>query len=123
MLRSDISLQAMVENFPTRRFASGCNKSWIIVRDHNNRPATHPAQEDDRIIEFGDNEWDFDNSGIILETRDDQATIQGLYHMPSFLGFHPYKEIVFFHTSSRGLAYHLKSSKLATLLSPVLLVV
>ncbi|XP_039802692.1 uncharacterized protein LOC120666811 [Panicum virgatum] len=118
VLRSDVSLQAM-ENFPTRHFASGYNKPWIVVHhNHNNIPSTHPAQEeDDRIIEFDDNEWDFDDGGVILETKDDEATRQGSYHMPSFLGFHPYKEIALFFTMStrRVLCYQLNTSKVQEL--------
>ncbi|XP_062182133.1 uncharacterized protein LOC133886445 [Phragmites australis] len=52
-------------------------------------------------------EWDSDDENILH--TEDRIQEQLCF---TILGFHPYKEIVFLHRSSRGLAYHLKSSKL-----------
>src|SRR5438105_3496826 len=70
-----------------------------------------PAQENE--IEELDDEWDFDNGGIILETKDDEAR----RHWPyiRFLGFHPYKEIALFSSSERVLSYQLNTSKVKEL--------
>jgi len=101
VLRSDISLQAVVGNFAT------LDKPWIRADD----PGSAPAQENE--IEELDDEWDFDNGGIVLETKDDEAR----RHWPNirFLGFHPYKEIALFYSSERVLSYQLNTSKVKEL--------
>ena len=58
-------------------------------------------------------EWDSDNDNVI-------DTISRGNHLSrrdsTFLGFHPYKEVIFLsHTLRRGLAYHLNSSKIQDL--------
>ncbi|CAN6164200.1 unnamed protein product [Urochloa humidicola] len=58
-LKSYISLQAVVENFP-RDFANQYSKPWII-----NYNEEAPAQD-------GLDEWDFDN-GIVLEATNNAA--------------------------------------------------
>lgn len=60
-------------------------------------------------------EWDSDNDSVIdTEGRDKCHFSYGRYF--TFLGFHPYKEVVFLSdTLSRGLAYHLNSSKVQDL--------
>ncbi|KAJ1280448.1 hypothetical protein BS78_04G233400 [Paspalum vaginatum] len=112
VLRSDISLQAVVENFATKDFDNRCNKPWILA-DYRGRSATPPAQEAD-ITELGNNEWDFDNGGVIIETKYDEVE-RYRPHLFYFLGFHPYKEIALFRLSSRVLCYQLSTSKVQEL--------
>ena len=108
VLRSDISLQAMVENFATCYSDNRYNKPWIRA----GTPGSAPAQENE--IEELDDEWNFDNGGIVLETKDDEAR----RHWPNirFLGFHPYKEIALFCTrQTMVLSYQLNTSKVKEL--------
>ncbi|GJN31087.1 hypothetical protein PR202_gb19443 [Eleusine coracana subsp. coracana] len=58
----------------------------------------------------GHTEWDFDVDDDILHYDEDED-----YHCSrviDFLGFHPYKEVVFLMVSSTAVAYHLKTSKI-----------
>ncbi|XBI88476.1 hypothetical protein VPH35_026441 [Triticum aestivum] len=58
-------------------------------------------------------EWDSENDNILH--KQDVADAHGNEYF-SILGFHPYKEIVFLDVSmKRGLAYHLKDSKVQDL--------
>ncbi|WVZ74125.1 hypothetical protein U9M48_022347 [Paspalum notatum var. saurae] len=51
VLRSDISLQAVVDNFATKDFDNIYNKPWVLA-DYRGRSATPPAQKDDDIAEW-----------------------------------------------------------------------
>uniref|UniRef100_K3Z0P0 F-box domain-containing protein n=2 Tax=Setaria italica TaxID=4555 RepID=K3Z0P0_SETIT len=54
-------------------------------------------------------EWDSDNDNLLP----DNGNGTGYKHHITFLGFHPYKEVIFLNDSSvRVLAYHLNSSKI-----------
>lgn len=107
VLKSNISLQALVQNFPFIFSGNNnsYNSSWAVTskyKEHVEEQAGG-AQE----AEF---EWDSDD-GAVLETKDDDD--DGTYHNKriSFLGFHPYKEIAFFWISrSRVVSYHLNTS-------------
>ncbi|KAJ1291536.1 hypothetical protein BS78_02G322600 [Paspalum vaginatum] len=90
VLTSNISLQAVARNFDTFDFDNRYDKPWILADCHD-RSAASAAQEDE-TVEF-DNEWDFDNGGIILETR----------------------EIVLFCSKSTVLCYQLNTSKVQEL--------
>jgi hypothetical protein len=63
--------------------------------------------EVDEEQEDGDNEWNSDDDNVLnIEDLDTD------YNFITFLGFHPYKEVVFLGLKSFvGVAYHLKSSK------------
>lgn len=77
------------------------NKTWFLYGD-NDEDGTNkiPGRENC--------EWNSDDDNI-LNIDDDYEFSYSYY---SFLGFHPYKEIVFLEVSSfRGVAYHLNSSK------------
>jgi hypothetical protein len=83
-LKSNISLQAMVQNYPFS-IQNRYSKPWIM----NDNDDMKEARAEEQF------EWNYKN-GAILETKDsaekyDQETF--------FLGFHPYKEIVFFWVS------------------------
>lgn len=58
-------------------------------------------------------EWDSENDDIL----DNEYMVGGCHDGHIYiLGFHPYKEVVFLNVSSyRGLAYHLKDSKVQDL--------
>ncbi|CAN6200674.1 unnamed protein product [Urochloa humidicola] len=101
VLKSNISL---VENIPVHPFSDEYSKQWTM-----NYKKRTPAQDE------LDDEWDFDD-GIVLETIDNNKPNEpyGQYDMV-FLGFHPYKEIVFFCVSSRAVSYHLNTSKVQDL--------
>ncbi|CAN6310101.1 unnamed protein product [Urochloa humidicola] len=57
-------------------------------------------------------EWDSDNDNLLLEN----GNRTGYKRFISFIGFHPYKEVIFLNDSLvRVLAYHLESSKIQDL--------
>ncbi|CAN6309915.1 unnamed protein product [Urochloa humidicola] len=67
---------------------------------------------EDEVVEPENFEWDSDNDNI-LQTND---KVDGYNEYIDFLGFHPYKEVVFLcETLHRGLAYHLNGSKVQDL--------
>uniref|UniRef100_A0A0A9AIV9 Uncharacterized protein n=1 Tax=Arundo donax TaxID=35708 RepID=A0A0A9AIV9_ARUDO len=52
-------------------------------------------------------EWDSDNDSVL----DNKYVEEERYEYIYFLGFHPYKEVVFLKVSFTGIAYHLNTSK------------
>ncbi|KAL6597549.1 hypothetical protein ACP70R_046989 [Stipagrostis hirtigluma subsp. patula] len=101
VLKSDISLQALVQNFPYSN--DRYSRPWIV--NYNNDKKDMNAED-----EF---EWDFDNGIILPETEDKVSPCRG---NAVFLGFHPYKEIAFFLISnSRAVSYNLNSLKVQEL--------
>jgi hypothetical protein len=106
-LKSKISL---VENIPFQYFAEEYSKPWT-VKDKKPEASAHQ--------EF-DDEWDFDG-GTILETANSSKPNEPSFWQYSmdFLGFHPYKEIAFFHLADsrppRAVSYHLNTSKVQEL--------
>ncbi|XP_062208246.1 uncharacterized protein LOC133909715 [Phragmites australis] len=101
VLKSNISLQAVVENFPFDN--DEYSRPWIV----NYKEDVNEAWAEDEF------EWDFDNGIILPETKDNKV---GTYnHETVFLGFHPYKEIAFFLVSVTVVSYHLNSSKVQEL--------
>ncbi|RLN22052.1 uncharacterized protein C2845_PM07G22010 [Panicum miliaceum] len=102
VLKNDISLQAVVENFPnvyTDRYST----PWIV----NYQTDVSEVQPED------ESDWDFDSGIALHETKDKVATS---YARMFFLGFHPYKKIAFFLlSSSRVVSYHLNTSKVQEL--------
>lgn len=97
VLKNDISLQVVVENFPniyTDRYST----PWIV----NYQKDVSEVQPED------ESDWDFDSGIVLHETKDKVATG---YAKMFFLGFHPYKKIAFFLlSSSRVVSYHLNTS-------------
>ncbi|TVU27525.1 hypothetical protein EJB05_30142, partial [Eragrostis curvula] len=98
VLKTDTSLQAMVENF--RMDYTGT--PWIVHYERGDAS----AEDDD------ESEWDFDGGIVLHEAQDKVATHN---RKIVFLGFHPYKEVAFFFTSLRVVSYHLNSSKVQEL--------
>ncbi|KAM0821759.1 hypothetical protein ACQ4PT_022265 [Festuca glaucescens] len=78
---------------------------WILHEGWCDEVAKEALAEDN-------SEWDFDD-GIILETTDEVEYLEGRIY---FLGFHPYKEIVFLWVSrARVVAYDFSTSKVQDL--------
>ncbi|RLN29177.1 hypothetical protein C2845_PM05G34060 [Panicum miliaceum] len=90
-------------------FSQQGNGPWIL-QNANRR-------EGDNIVEAPidqEPEWDSDDEDVL--NNQDSRVENHQYKRFDILGFHPYKEIVFLHISlSRGLAYHLNTSKLESL--------
>ncbi|TVU27457.1 hypothetical protein EJB05_30068, partial [Eragrostis curvula] len=103
--KNNISLQAVVENFPfdtNDRY----NRPWIV--NENGQRVNEARAQDDQF------EWDFDNGIILPVTKDDKVITYS--NDIVFLGFHPYKEIAFFLvSSSRVVSYHLNTSRVQEL--------
>ena len=104
-LKIDISLHAVVAKFCWPNYGGHDEKRgpWNLHTGWYDEGAKETPVEDN-------SEWDFDN-GIILETQDKVEYVQGgsIY----FLGFHPYKEIVFLWVSrARVVAYDFRTSSL-----------
>ena len=93
---------------------------WIF-QDINYYGNDEEFRNDDGEIEPAEFEWDSDNDNVLQpaefewDSDNDNVVHDGAYPIDEyidFLGFHPYKEVVFLSESlSRGLAYHLNSSK------------
>lgn len=85
---------------------------WTL-QDINNQVGNEYEDGNNEAMVEGKFEWDSDNDNVI-DTKS-----MGKYHSRGyidFLGFHPYKEVVFLSdTLRRGLAYHLNSSKVQDL--------
>jgi hypothetical protein len=108
VLKSNINLQSL-EDIPHLQFANKYSKPWTTVDDYNTKDEAHAQDQLDG--------WDFDD-GIVLEITDNkQATTIDWAYGIVFLGFHPYKEIAFFHVLSGVgvVSYHLNTSKVQEL--------
>ena len=81
--------------------------SWVFENDSSDDES---EGEDEEQVEE-EFEWNSDDDNI-PPTNDTEGK---RHELTQILGFHPYKEIIFFDRSSRGLAYHLSSSKLEAL--------
>ncbi|KAG0527464.1 hypothetical protein BDA96_06G235700 [Sorghum bicolor] len=102
ILKSNISLQAVLQNFPLLSNHNIIYGSWAVT---SNKSINEHVERAGAQEEF---EWDSDD-GVLLETKDDD---DGTYYnrQTSFLGFHPFKEIAFFRVSrSRVVSYHLNT--------------
>ncbi|KAL6843581.1 hypothetical protein ACP4OV_026643 [Aristida adscensionis] len=79
---------------------------------HLHQVSRQRGGENEALLEK-ESHWNSDDENILNnEESGEEHCSEGL----EILGFHPYKEIVFFHgLSNRGLAYHLNSSKLEDL--------
>jgi hypothetical protein len=117
VLKSDVSLQ-MVENF-TSAYTDKYDMPWIL----------HEDQEHVRTawVEEDESQWDFESGTVLHEKSNYKTTTSRVeeeddesewdYKEVDFLGFHPYKEILFLRVSSSGVvvSYHLNSSKVQEL--------
>jgi hypothetical protein len=113
VLKSDVSLQ-MVENFTS----AYTDMPWV-VSEHKEHVRTAWVEEEE------ESEWDFESGIVLNEKSNDKTTTSGVeeeesewyYKEVDFLGFHPYKEMVFLRVSSSRVvvSYHLNSSKVQEL--------
>jgi hypothetical protein len=118
VLKSDVSLQ-MVENF-TSAYTDKYDMPWILPED----------QEHVRTawVEEDESQWDFESGTVLHEKSNYKTTTSRVeeedddesewdYKEVDFLGFHPYKEILFLRVSSSRVvvSYHLNSSKVQEL--------
>ncbi|KAL6644841.1 hypothetical protein ACP70R_016449 [Stipagrostis hirtigluma subsp. patula] len=74
---------------------------WILDVGNNDEA------ENSEILPKQNLEWDSDNDNVL----DDEDWAEERYDNIYFLGFHPYKEIVFLMVSFTGVAFHLNTSK------------
>ena len=85
---------------------------WNYLYDVNSRQGDDDGANEGQVEHDAFDEWNSDDDGV-LNVEDRIEDCDGYI---GILGFHPYKEIIFLHRSqSRGLAYHLNSSKLEDL--------
>ena len=86
---------------------------WTLQDINNQEQGFEYEDGNNEAVEEDRFEWDSDNDNVI-ETNSRGKYNSGGYI--DFLGFHPYKEVIFLsHTLRRGLAYHLNSSKIQDL--------
>jgi hypothetical protein len=119
VLKSDISLQALVENF-SFDYGSMHDGPWIVnynteeeeapVQDDRQKTEEEAYVQDDQSI---DDEWDFHN-GVSVEATGECDPSEDWYKI-YFLGFHPFKEIAFLWVAERAISYHLNTSKVQEL--------
>ena len=109
VLKHDNNLDDMLSRGMYDRKVQG---PWIIedINYNFNHPTPIDIQgagEEDKF------EWNSDNENTLDTTHSVGKHYTGIIKI---LGFHPYKEVIFLNESvSRGLAYHLNSSKLEDL--------
>jgi hypothetical protein len=98
---------------------SFADDEWRVIRYYNEEeleapPVAAAVHDDDEFA--ADDEWDFNNADeIVLDeaNKDNKAEVDT--YPVDFLGFHPYKKIVFFSLSSRTISYNLNTSKVQQL--------
>ncbi|XP_047088165.1 uncharacterized protein LOC124700007 [Lolium rigidum] len=111
MLEHDVDLQVLIPRLNYRSQAYG---PWIL-QDVNYNEDKHIAiyNDNESTIVDQDFEWNSDDDALDTEDMVDDMVDAGNHNGASVLGLHPFKEIVFLSRSiSRGLAYHLSTSKL-----------
>jgi hypothetical protein len=113
VLKTNISLPPQLANRrPLLHSGFDDDDEWRVIRDYNNKEEVAPAaaRGDDEFA--SDDGWDFDNADIVLDEAKDNKITEANGHYPvDFLGFHPYKEIVFFCVPSGTISYNLSTSK------------
>ncbi|KAG0528324.1 hypothetical protein BDA96_05G001500 [Sorghum bicolor] len=118
VLKTNISLEPLLANPPPLHSChSFVGDEWRVIRNYNDEELDAPpaATAHDHDNEFAAAEWDFDKADkIVLEANKDKATKADTYPV-DFIGFHPYKNIVFFSLSSRTTSYNLSTSKVQQL--------
>ncbi|CAN6307060.1 unnamed protein product [Urochloa humidicola] len=71
---------------------------WILEDDED---------DGNKMLQEESCEWDSDNDNVLDDDGGDEDRLDYIH----FLGFHPYKEVVFLMVSFTGIAYHLNTSK------------
>ena len=74
------------------------------------------TEDEEASQEGGSMEWNSDDDGII-DPADDENDYYNYYarYRVTFLGFHPYKEVVFLGMGNSGVACHLDTGKVQDL--------
>ncbi|TVU06865.1 hypothetical protein EJB05_46901, partial [Eragrostis curvula] len=114
LLRHHVNLEALSHRLKTLQYYDKhVNRPWTIVDDRSNNNcefemevqgiATDEEDEEEQIIE-----WNSDDDDILDIRNSSREWGDGVM---DFLGFHPYKEVVFLSESFNVVAYHLASSK------------
>lgn len=90
------------------------NQVFILTRRHCHKQINHPwaiLYDDRRNKEFNEAESDEWNSDIddVLDIKENN--LRGDFGSFKFIGFHPYKEIVFLACGFDMVTYHLSNSK------------
>lgn len=107
---------------PNLDYGNPCDGPWILQQfdyhEHSdeddsvvegNREAIVEKEKFEATVKEGKFEWDSDNDNVLEPgSRCETTDI-------CFLGFHPFKEVVFLALWDRALAYHWSSSKLQDL--------
>jgi hypothetical protein len=117
VLKTNISLEPLLAKPPLHGH-SFVDDEWRVIRNYNKEEleAPPPADAHDGNEFADDDEWDFDNADeIVLEANDDNNKAEADTYPVDFLGFHPYKKIVFLSLSSRTISYNLNTSKVQQL--------
>jgi hypothetical protein len=112
----NISLEPLPAKPPPLHSHIFANDEWRVIPYYNKEeleatPVVVAAHDDDNEFVLDDG-WDFDNADVIIldkANKDNKAEVD-IYPV-DFLGFDPYKEIVFFSLSSRTISYNLNTSK------------
>jgi hypothetical protein len=78
---------------------------WILDDYYDTAEAGHQGEESQQQQ---NKEWDSDNDNVVNSVEDDDDHRDN--HL-TFLGFHPYKEVVFLEVGSSTVAYHWNSAK------------
>ncbi|XP_037481983.1 uncharacterized protein LOC119360453 [Triticum dicoccoides] len=101
----DINFNVYVKEYKEHNEHRSYMENMIEKKSELNSSKKEPVEE-----KF---EWDSENDNILY--KDERCVGRGDGHI-GILGFHPYKEIIFLDVSIyRGLAYHLKDSKVQDL--------
>ena len=117
VLKTNISLPPLLANRRPPLHSGFADDEWRVIRDYNNKEEVPPAAaHGDDEFAAADDEWDFDNADTVLDEAKDNKLTEADGHYPvDFLGFHPYKEIVFFSLKSGTISYNLNTSKVQQL--------
>ncbi|XP_040245974.1 uncharacterized protein [Aegilops tauschii subsp. strangulata] len=114
-LRNVIDLQRVVEIYPANHVDG---PYWVVQSEDQmdlvlkNGINLQPAHDNDKAMTEGDFDWDTDNEYVVsTDDWDDKGGYRDYFYC---LGFHPYKEVVFFHGAFRTVAYNLIPAKFYT---------
>ncbi|KAL6637616.1 hypothetical protein ACP70R_025188 [Stipagrostis hirtigluma subsp. patula] len=102
ILKHDIDLDMVIR--VSQYYDDRTGGPWVLEN--------HYSKDNEGSMVEENIEWDSDNDNIL----DNENVCENQPSCIFMYGFHPYKEIVFFHVSStRAIAYHLNSSKVQDL--------
>lgn len=101
VLKHTIELDESTLWAAARFYQHKINGPWILEDDNND-------DVENKMVPLKQNtEWNSDDDDVMS----DEGGCEDQYGHIYFLGFHPYKEVIFLGLSFIGVAYHLNSSK------------